>query len=142
MNEAQRIRQMQACHVTYKRLQADGILPDALSAHDYATMVTGRRVTSLKELTDQELNALCDRLNGKDNKSLAKLYALAREAGITDLAGWMKVSAARGGAFLYLTGHTPESLPMPAAQRLCQCLAARIEANRTRAARELEPTLF
>ena len=142
MTENQRIRQMQACHATFKRYQSEGMIPVAISLYDYALSVIGRRVESLKKLSDVELNALRDRLEGKENKGLLKLHDAARLAGIEDLAGWMKSNSAHEG-FAYLRGYTPEMLPFNFQWRLTNCLLARVSANqRPKKPRVAEPMLF
>ena len=44
MDERQRIRQMQACHIKWKALQGQGIVPQAVTMHQYASSLVGRQV--------------------------------------------------------------------------------------------------
>jgi hypothetical protein len=142
MDAAQKTRQAQACHIRFKQCQADGFAPAGLTVYDYAFQLLGRHVDSLKSLEDWELNALRDRLEGKPNKILEKLNAAATDAGIDDLAGWMK-HASVSSSFAYLRGHTPETLPLGLQWRLARCLLTRGRVNRPAPrARKLEATLF
>lgn len=124
MDDRQRLRQMQACHVQYKRLQAEGVLDDEVTIYRYAECVTGREVLSLKELSNVELNALRDCLQGKPSKVRDKLADAAEKAGILDLTAWMR-GAARKGSMRFLRGYTPDTLPVRRAWRLVKILETR-----------------
>ena len=141
MDEAQKTRQAQACHIRFKQMQRDGFVPAHSSVYDYAFQVLGRKIDSLKTLEDWELNALRDRLEGKPNKILEKLQAAASAAGILDLAAWM-VQASRSATFAYLRGFAPEMLPLGKQWRLTQCLCTRGRSARPAPARPVQPTLF
>jgi len=125
MDDRQRIRQMQVCYIRWRTMQVDGIAPEGVTLHDFASTIVGGKVASLKELADWELNALRDRLEGKGNKILDKLFAAARAAGIEDLASWMRALSERSGAFRFCRGHRPETLPLPSQWRLLKLIATR-----------------
>jgi hypothetical protein len=145
MDATQRIRQAQACHIRFKELVSSGIVPEGITVYDYAFQILSRRVESLKTLEDWELNALRDRLEGKENKGLRKLNETAAAAGIASLAGWMRHMSKRP-AFAYLRGYSPETLPADRQWRLAKCLGtrskARLPAARTRQRQEPQGTLF
>jgi len=141
MDEAQKTRQAQACHIRFKQMQREGFVPENLSVYDYAFQLLGRKTDSLKALEDWELNALRDRLEGKPNKILEKLQDAARAARILDLAAWM-LQASRSAGFSYLRGFTPDTLPLGKQWRLAQCLCTRGGAPRPAPARLPEPMLF
>jgi hypothetical protein len=124
MNAEQRTRQQQACHIKFKELQSASVIPDGMTCYDYAREITGQPVSSLKELSDWQLNALRDRLEGKDTKMLARLLAEAERGGIRDLAAWM-LAASRSANMAWLRGHRPETLPANAAWRLLMILERR-----------------
>jgi len=78
MTPEQRTKQMQAVHIEYARLVSKGILPLLVhetrdSCHLWATDILGRLVSTLKALSDFELNALRDTLTGKPPKIHARL---------------------------------------------------------------------
>lgn len=122
MTPAGRIRQEQACHIRFKQLRRDGVMPEGLTAYEYAETVLGRRVDTLKALSDSELNALRDALEGKPSKVREKMYAAAKAAGIERLDRWMQVLAKKNP---WLRGHTPETLPHSKAWRLVKLLERR-----------------
>ena len=124
MNNVSRIRQQQACHIKFKELQRDNVIPAGITCYDYAREICGRPVSSLKELQDWQLNALRDRLEGKDTKMLARLLAEAERGGIKDLAAWM-LAVSRANNMAWLRGHRPETLPANAAWRLLMILERR-----------------
>lgn len=125
MNPAQRTRQQQTCHIRFKQLQSDGVLSVSLTPYQYAREVLGKKVESFKDLTDCELNALRDALEGKPRKLLDKLYQSAERAGIKDLARWMQAVAARSPSFAWLRGHRPETLPVSQQWRLAKLIERR-----------------
>jgi len=78
MTPEQRTKQMQGVHIEYARLVSNSILPLLTnstrdSCHLWATEVLGRLVSTLKALSDFELNALRDTLSGKPPKIHARL---------------------------------------------------------------------
>jgi len=134
MNQAARIKQEQACHIKFKQHVQDGNIPNDITCHDYAADVVGRPVASLKDLSDSELNALRDRLEGKPNKALEAIYAIAREAGIVDLDAWLRSCARRSRAWSWVKGHNPSTLPYRSQWRLLKILQTRkAELQRTSA---------
>ena len=142
MTPGQRIKQQQACHIQFKTLRSQGIVPDSMTVYDYALQVLGVKVDSLKLLSDPQLNALRDRLMGKPNRLAQTLEETARAVGIDDLAGWMKHKAELPG-WSYLSGHTPETLPANLQHRLVRCLEAWKQHNSARErVKSLQPTLF
>jgi hypothetical protein len=125
MDERQRTRQQQACHIKFKQLERDGTFPQGVTCYTLATEIAGREIASLKELSDWELNALRDRLEGKPNKMLAKISRLAPEAGIQDLNRWMAQVGATSETLAWMRGHTPETLPLKKQFHLLKILERR-----------------
>lgn len=81
MNELQRKAQMRAVIVEYNKLVGSGMLPlldDDLNSSRYlwASETVGRLVPTFEVLSDFELNALRDTLNGKPPKVHARLRDL------------------------------------------------------------------
>ena len=125
MDSGQVTRMQQACHVKFKELQKDGAIPDGLTAYAYAEELVGRPIASLKQLADWELLALRDRLEGKPNKILERVYATARAIGIGDLDAWLKSLAAQSKTFDWLRGMTAPTLPLGKQWRLLKMLETR-----------------
>lgn len=125
MNAAQRTKQQQCCHMTFKRLVRHGVLPGTMTVYEMASQLTGREIRSLTWLRDYELNALRDILEGKGTRLANKCHELARAAGIEDLAAWMRDQAARRDGLRWMIGHTAETLPLPLQHQLAVLLSAR-----------------
>jgi hypothetical protein len=136
MNADQRQRQARACHIQFKRLQRKGKIDDELSCHAYAAALLRKRdLASLLDLSDVELNALRDALNGKKPKQYAKLEAVACQCGITDVAAYVgQMARNRGPQWAWLYGATWDTLSLTQAWRLTQIFQARIEKTNRAAA--------
>jgi hypothetical protein len=139
MDNQQRTRQQQACHIRYKQLQAEGVMPAELDVYDLARQVFGRYIESLKELSDSELNALRDTMEGRDSKLSQKLQRLADTLHIAPLDTWMARAADSSLALSYLKGHTLATLPFSSQWKLCQYLNTRLH---DKPASNNQPTLF
>lgn len=125
MNDMQRTRQQQACHVRFKQLVSAGVIAAEITVYALASEMVGRQIASLKELADHELNALRDRLEGKESKQLAKCYELAKSAEIKDLNAWIRKLSGYP-KFTAWRGHTVETLPATQQWRLSKMLERRI----------------
>lgn len=125
MNEFQRTRQQQACHIKFKELQARGVLADGLKVYSLAAELFARPIDTLKALNDRELNALRDRLEGKHTKQQVNLYDLAKQSGIENLDRWIK-RLADSETFAAWRGHTAETLPAGQQWRLTKMLERRV----------------
>lgn len=137
MNTVQRTRQQKACHIRFKQLQREGVIPDAFNVYEYARHIVAREIGSLKELKDWELNALRDTLEGKPNKMAEKLLTAAVAAGIRDLEAYLR-KLATSPVFSSFRGYTLETLPLTLQWRLLNCIGTRVPKQ----PREQTPTLF
>lgn len=127
-----RVKQEQACHIRFKELQREGVIGDKLTVYDYAFQVIGRRVDSLKLLTDCQLNTLRDRLEGKPSKALEAVRQAAEKLGIENLDAWLSAMSGRYPGFAYLKGYTAQTLPENLLWRLTRCLLARLDVKNRR----------
>jgi hypothetical protein len=123
MNDPQRKKQMQAVHIQHGQMVRDGVLPGG-SCHEWASAVLGRVVSTLTTLADHELNALRDRLQGKDGKLLARVKQEFDRVGIQRPDAWVK-RCADSESFRAWRGRTLESLPVSQLYRLLKMLERR-----------------
>jgi len=119
-----RVFEEEACRERFKRMQARGIFPLRLTVCDYVFQVLGRQVATLCVLSDAELKALRDRLEGKSSEMLKIVRSRAKALGIRDLPAWVQRQSSQTG-FSYLAGYTLETLPHPLLERLASRLCAR-----------------
>lgn len=129
MNASQKVRQAQACHIRYKELERNGSIAGDLPIYLYAEQLLGHSVSSLKQLSDCELNQLRDALEGKPCKVKEKLEQAAAAAGILNLDAWIRAVSKRSQSLAWLRGHTVATLSVPKKWKLCQMLNARAVAR-------------
>jgi len=118
MTPEQRTKQMQAIHIQYSQMVRDGILPADRDCHLWASEILGRIVPTLKACEDHELNALRDRLQGKDGKLLSRVLQEFERCGIKNPNAWV-ASLAKGDRFQRWRNCTLETLPI---SQLYRCL--------------------
>lgn len=129
MDEIQRKRQMGAIHSQYRAMLSNGTLQQLHAdpgegIHIWATQVLGRVVSTLTACSDFELNALRDRLNGKDPKLMERVLWEFKRVGIQHPDNWIAY-VAKGPQFARWRGLTVDQLPMNQLYRLLKMLETR-----------------